>query len=167
MAGRPATTDAPAAMLTDHSLFVQMLKELQGVREEITSLGKLIAASPDAESLRMALERIRVLEEKNKNLEERLIKAEARLESSIAKYDARIEGFITKQEAKHEVLAEKVSTMNNTSAVAGVTTSATQHVARVVVGLIAAALIWLASRATDDRPPVYPPPAPAPAPARP
>lgn len=166
MAGRPASTDAPAA-LTDHSLFVQMLKELQGVREEITSLGKLIAANPDAESLRMALERLRVLEEKSKGLEDRILKAEARLEAFIAKHDARHEALVEKVDARHEALAEKIQTMNNTSAVAGVTTSATQHVARVVVGLIAAALIWLASRATDDRPPVYPPPAPASTPARP
>lgn len=60
------------------ALLSDLLTEMRGMRGDLRSLGEKMAAHPEAADLRNALERLRVVEERETTLRERVVKAESR-----------------------------------------------------------------------------------------
>jgi ribosomal protein L29 len=131
-AGRPDTG-------RDDPVLADLLAEIRGMRLDLRNFGERMAAHPEAPEVRNALERLRVVEERE-----------------IARQKS-----VEKLEAKVEALERDVQNLKTGSAVGGVTITGVHKVAGAVLGLIMLAVVWLAGRATAPPPTPSPPPAQA------
>lgn len=123
----------------DDPVLVDLLAEIRGMRADLRSFGERMAAHPEAPEVRNALERLRLVEER---------------EGARQKWAEKYEG-------KFEALEREVQTLKTGSAVGGVTITGVHKVAGAVLGLIVLAVVWFAGRATAPPPAFHPPPAQA------
>lgn len=134
-------TGRPLDMGRDDPLLVDLLAEIRGMRLDLRTIGERMAAHPEAPELRNALERLRLVEER---------------EGARQKWAEKYEG-------KQETLEREVQTLKTSGAVGGVTITAAHKIAGAVLGLIVMALVWFAARVTAPAAPENRPPAAAPA----
>lgn len=66
------------------ALLADLLVEMRGMRGDLRTLGERMAAHPEAADIRDALERLRVVEDREASLRERTQKAEAKIEAMAA-----------------------------------------------------------------------------------
>lgn len=75
-----AVSRSPESAHAD-ALLADLLVEMRGMRGDLRTLGERMAAHPEASDLRDALERLRVVEEREAALRERVLKAESRIDA--------------------------------------------------------------------------------------
>ena len=123
----------------DDLVLADLLTEIRGMRSDLRGFGERMAAHPEAPEVRNALERLRVLEEREATLRERVVKLES----------------------QGDVQTKEIQGLKTGSAVGGVTITGVHKVAGAVLGIIVMAVVWFAARVTapapENRPPVTAP----------